>query len=280
MGRPGAGGAAPHACSAYAVAALGGGAPHDRNARQTLPFRAGKECADAAGVLWTMTSHLGNCRQNPWVGNPILSKWISLPPSTQPTAPMQRLQAFKFTLLPDGGQQRQMRRFAGACRFVYNQALALQKANFEAGGQFIGYVAEAQAPDRLAPWQRNTLAPGGSVPPLAARAQGPGAGLQELLCQARRFSAFQAQRAWRKLALPRPQAVRGRPGPQPYQAAETGLDTVSQQPGHPWHGKEHHPQRVRGQVGRQSRPNARCPSRCQLPPRPLASMSALRVSPP
>ena len=59
-------------------------------------------------------------------------------------APMQRLQAFKFALLPDGGQQRQMRRFAGACRFVYNQALALQKANFEAGGKFIGYVAMAR----------------------------------------------------------------------------------------------------------------------------------------
>ena len=33
---------------------------------------------------------------------------------------------------PDGGQQRQMRRYAVACRFVYNQALALQNANFEA----------------------------------------------------------------------------------------------------------------------------------------------------
>ena len=43
-------------------------------------------------------------------------------------APMQRLQAFKFALLPAGGQQRQMRRFAGSCRFVDNQALALQKA--------------------------------------------------------------------------------------------------------------------------------------------------------
>jgi hypothetical protein len=34
-----------------------------------------------------------------------------------------------------------MRRFAGSCRFVYNHALALQKANYEAGGSFIGYVA-------------------------------------------------------------------------------------------------------------------------------------------
>jgi putative transposase len=44
---------------------------------------------------------------------------------------MQRLQAFKFEIRPDGQQQRQMRRFAGSCRFVYNKALALQKERFE-----------------------------------------------------------------------------------------------------------------------------------------------------
>ncbi|MBY0454267.1 MAG: transposase [Burkholderiaceae bacterium] len=57
---------------------------------------------------------------------------------------MQRLQAFQFELRPNGQQERQMRRFAGSCRFVYNKALALQKANYEAGGKFIGYVAMAK----------------------------------------------------------------------------------------------------------------------------------------
>ena len=57
---------------------------------------------------------------------------------------MQRLQAFKFELMPDGQQQRQMARFAGACRFVFNKALALQQANHQAGGKFIGYVAMAK----------------------------------------------------------------------------------------------------------------------------------------
>ena len=47
---------------------------------------------------------------------------------------MQRLQAFKFELMPNGEQARNMRRFAGSCRFVFNKALALQKANHEAGG--------------------------------------------------------------------------------------------------------------------------------------------------
>ena len=58
--------------------------------------------------------------------------------------PMQRLQAFKYELKPDGAQQRNMRRYAGSCRFVYNKALALQQANHEAGEKFIGYVAMAK----------------------------------------------------------------------------------------------------------------------------------------
>ncbi|MDD2728066.1 helix-turn-helix domain-containing protein, partial [Malikia sp.] len=41
---------------------------------------------------------------------------------------MQRLQAFKYELRPNGEQARRIRCFAGACRFVFNQALALQKA--------------------------------------------------------------------------------------------------------------------------------------------------------
>ena len=46
---------------------------------------------------------------------------------------MQRLQAYKFELIVTGEQQRQMRRFSGACRFVYNKALALQKVRHEQG---------------------------------------------------------------------------------------------------------------------------------------------------
>jgi putative transposase len=69
---------------------------------------------------------------------------------------MQRLQAFKFELCPNGEQQRDMRRFAGACRFVYNKALALQKANYEAGGKFIGYVAMAK---HLTEWRNSTQTP-------------------------------------------------------------------------------------------------------------------------
>lgn len=56
---------------------------------------------------------------------------------------MKRLQAFKFQLRPNGQQERDMRRFAGACRFVFNRALALQNDNHEAGNKYIPYTKMA-----------------------------------------------------------------------------------------------------------------------------------------
>ncbi len=69
---------------------------------------------------------------------------------------MKRLQAFKFELMPNGEQQRDMRRFAGSCRFVYNKALALQQANHKAGEKFIGYVTMAK---HLTVWRNGLEAP-------------------------------------------------------------------------------------------------------------------------
>ena len=53
---------------------------------------------------------------------------------------MERIQAFKFELRPNGEQQRLMRRFAGSCRFVFNKALALQKERYEQGEKKLGYA--------------------------------------------------------------------------------------------------------------------------------------------
>jgi putative transposase len=53
---------------------------------------------------------------------------------------MQRLQAYRYELIPNGQQERQMRRFAGSCRFVYNKALALQKKRYERGEKKLGYA--------------------------------------------------------------------------------------------------------------------------------------------
>jgi putative transposase len=69
---------------------------------------------------------------------------------------MQRLQAFKFKLEPNGEQQRQMRRFSGSCRFVYYKALALQKQTRESGGKFIDYVAMAK---NLTEWRHDAQTP-------------------------------------------------------------------------------------------------------------------------
>ncbi len=53
---------------------------------------------------------------------------------------MHRRQAFKYELMPTGEQQRMMRRFSGACRFVFNKALALQKTRFDQGEKKLAYA--------------------------------------------------------------------------------------------------------------------------------------------
>ena len=69
---------------------------------------------------------------------------------------MMRRQAFKFELLPRGHQKHDMHRFAGACRYVFNKALALQRANHESGGTLIGYVAMAK---QLTGWRNGSDTP-------------------------------------------------------------------------------------------------------------------------
>jgi putative transposase len=69
---------------------------------------------------------------------------------------MQRLQAYKYELIANGEQERNMTRFSGACRFVFNKALALQKSNFESGGKFISYIAMAR---QLTEWRNGPDTP-------------------------------------------------------------------------------------------------------------------------
>lgn len=56
-----------------------------------------------------------------------------------------RQQAFKYELMPNGGQERDMRRFAGSARFVFNAALATQKARYEQGDKKLGYFEMCQS---------------------------------------------------------------------------------------------------------------------------------------
>ncbi|WP_444984400.1 RNA-guided endonuclease InsQ/TnpB family protein [Halomonas mongoliensis] len=69
---------------------------------------------------------------------------------------MQRLQAFKFELIPNGEQVRKMRQFAGMVRFVFNRGLALQKERYAAGEKKLGYAALCKA---LTGWRRSVETP-------------------------------------------------------------------------------------------------------------------------
>jgi putative transposase len=64
---------------------------------------------------------------------------------------MQRLQAFKFELMPNGGQARDMGRFAGARRFVFNKALDLQKKIYAAEKKQLSF---AQLCKHLVVWKQ------------------------------------------------------------------------------------------------------------------------------
>ncbi len=71
-------------------------------------------------------------------------------------------QAFRFELMPTGQQRRQMRRFAGACRFVFNEALRLQQATRAAGGKYLSYESLAK---RLTAWRAGEPTPSGRQAP-------------------------------------------------------------------------------------------------------------------
>ena len=58
--------------------------------------------------------------------------------------------------MPNGEQARDMRRFAGACRFVYNKALAAQKDNHTQGNKFIGYAGMCRT---LTGWRNGDQTP-------------------------------------------------------------------------------------------------------------------------
>jgi putative transposase len=53
---------------------------------------------------------------------------------------MLRRQGYQFEAMPNGEQLRHLRGFAGSCRFVYNQALALNQQRYEAKEKRLGYA--------------------------------------------------------------------------------------------------------------------------------------------
>ncbi|PYU81728.1 MAG: hypothetical protein DMG51_14360, partial [Acidobacteria bacterium] len=74
---------------------------------------------------------------------PAVSKVLDFVHGPDNNESMERRQAFRFQLMPNGEQQRQMRRFAGCARYVYNKALALKKERYEKKEQPTGQTAGA-----------------------------------------------------------------------------------------------------------------------------------------
>ena len=66
---------------------------------------------------------------------------------------MKKIQTFRFALRPDHNQDVFFRQCAGACRFVYNRALALEIARHDAGEKRLGYVGTTAL---LPLWKRET----------------------------------------------------------------------------------------------------------------------------
>ena len=63
---------------------------------------------------------------------------------------MLRRQAFKYELRPKGAQVRQLRQFAGSCRYVFNRALALQQERHAQGEKHLSYATLCR---RLTMWR-------------------------------------------------------------------------------------------------------------------------------
>ena len=83
---------------------------------------------------------------------------------------VQHLQSFQYELRPNGQQAGQMRRFAGACRFVFNKALALQQERRSAGEKKLSYPQLCQT---LTEWKKQ--------PELAWLNDAPSQSLQQAL---------------------------------------------------------------------------------------------------
>ena len=104
---------------------------------------------------------------------------------------MLQLQARKYELRPNGEQQRKMRRFAGSCRVVFNEALALQKARHEQGEMKLGCAGLCK---ELTAWRSGApLSSGRTAPWLAESPVHP---LQQTLKDLERaYTNFFAKRA-------------------------------------------------------------------------------------
>ncbi|KAI3478986.1 hypothetical protein L1887_59009 [Cichorium endivia] len=151
---------------------------------------------------------------------------------------MLRRQAYKFRIEPTGEQQRKLRQFAGACRFVFNKALAVQQVNREEGGKYIGYVAMAKY---LTAWRNGDETPwlkDAPVHPLQHALKDLDRAYQNFFAQRADFPRFKKRGQRDSFRYPRSQTDQARPGKFTHQPAQAGLAALSQQQAGAGHGEE------------------------------------------
>jgi hypothetical protein len=140
-----------------------------------------------------------------------------------------RLQAFQFALRPNGEQLRNLRQFAGSCRFVYNKALALNVSRYEKKEKRLGY---ADLCALLANWkmehQFSVCCTSASIAAIVKESR---TCLHKLLSEKSRLPPVQEERPPGKLS--HPTRLRDRQPKRAYQVAQTRLDALPQVARHP-----------------------------------------------
>ena len=164
---------------------------------------------------------------------------------------MKRFQAFKFELRPNGKQRRQMRCFAGSCRFVYNRGLALQKARFEAGETKLTYAGLCKL---LTQWRRETETgwlKDAPAHPLQQALKDLERAYTNFFAKRADFPRFKKKGCHDSFRLSRPEADQARPDELAPVPAQARLAALPQQPHGARRGEERHCQPLLWQVVRE-----------------------------
>lgn len=121
---------------------------------------------------------------------------------------MQRYQAFKFQLIPSGEQKRRMGRFAGACRFVFNRALQLQRERYAQGEKRLGFTGLCKCLTRWrnsvdTPWLREA-----PVHPLQQALKDLERAYSSFFARRTRFPRFRKKNRGDSFRYPDPQQIK------------------------------------------------------------------------
>lgn len=107
-------------------------------------------------TLYPMRGKASDFRPRSRARTPVVSIYAPRSAITAHTHGMERLQAFKYELMPTDRQRHEMPCFAGACRYVFNKALDVEIARHEAGEKRLGYFGLSKL---LTGWRHSDATP-------------------------------------------------------------------------------------------------------------------------